>query len=150
MSTQEFVISPRPAVRAFAIAATAFLLGALLLVGSVAWEWGVVGMGAGVLLMLGGVALAVAAVVAARRQRVVVILDAEGFEVVMPRGEPQAGTWASVTRVTAAPGRITVHQGGDRRIHLIAPSGSDADLDALGIAISRHLDANRGYSTYRG
>ena len=67
MSTQEFVISPRPAVRAFAIAAVAVLAGAFLLVGSSAWAWGTIGVVAGIVIMVGGVALALAAIVAARR-----------------------------------------------------------------------------------
>ena len=144
------MISPRPAVRAFAIAAVAVLAGAFLLVGSSAWAWGTIGVVAGIVIMVGGVALALAAIVAARRQRVVVTLNAEGFLVVTPQSEPHSGTWASVTRVTAAPGRLTLHQGGERRVHLIAPAGSSADLDALGVAIGRQLDVDRGYSAYLG
>ncbi|QIK72450.1 hypothetical protein G7070_09445 [Propioniciclava coleopterorum] len=150
MSTQEFVIRPRPAVRAFALAAAAALLGALALVGGSAWGWGVVGTTVGIVLMLGGLGLAILAVVSARRQAVTVSFDDEGFRVASA-GEPtHTGTWSAVTRVTGAPGRLTLHEGDERRTHLIAPRGSDADLDAIGEAIGHHLDADRGYTAFEG
>ena len=92
--------------------------------------------------------LAVLAVVAARRQTVTVTFDASGFRVHDPSGREHGGTWAAVNRVTAAPGRITLHEGDERRTHLIVPAGSDADLDAIAAAIGRHLDADRGYTAF--
>ena len=150
MSTQQFVIRPRPAVRAFALAAVGVLLGAVAVVGGSAWGWGVSGTIVGVVLMLAGVGLAVLAVVAARRQTVTVTFDASGFRVHDPSGREHGGTWAAVNRVTAAPGRITLHEGDERRTHLIAPAGSGTDLDAIAAAIGRHLDSDRGYTAYRG
>ena len=150
MSTQQFVIRPRPAVRAFGLAAVGFLLGAVAVVGGSAWGWGVPGTAVGAALMVAGLALAALAVTSARRQAVTVTFDADGFRVQDPSGREHVGTWASVNRVTAAPGRITLHEGDERRTHLIAPSGSGTDLDAIAAAIGQHLDSDRGYTAYLG
>lgn len=142
------MIRPRPPVRAFALAAVAVLLGAALLVAGSALGWGVVVTVIAVVVMVAGVALALVAIGAARRQAVTVSFDSDGFRVVPPAGETHAGPWTSVTKVTGAPGRLTLHQGDERRTHLIVPAGSDADLDAIAAAIGRHLDADRGYTAF--
>ncbi|MFP5416189.1 MAG: hypothetical protein ACLGHZ_04825 [Actinomycetes bacterium] len=150
MSVEQFVIRPRPAVRAFAIAAVLALLGALVLVADSLWAWGVAAVVLAVLLVVAGVALAGLAVAAAARQRVTVELDDDGFRVLPLSGTGHEGRWSEVTRVTRAAGRLTLHSGDEKRIHLIAPSGSTADLDALGRAIGRRLDADRGYTNFSG
>lgn len=135
-------------MRAFALGALGVLVGAIAFVGGfVSWGWGIAGAVVGALLMLGGMGLLLAAVLAARAQSVTVTLDEMGFRVLSPGGREHSGAWARVTRVTGAPGRITIHEG-DCRTHLIAPAGSDANMDDIAAAIERHLDLNRGYTAY--
>lgn len=150
VSVEQFVIRPRPAVRAFAIAAVLALLGALVLAGDSLWGWGVVAVVVAVVLVVAAVALVGLAIAAAARQGVTVELDDDGFRVRPLSGTEHSGRWSEVSRVTAAPGRLTLHSGDEKRVHLIAPPGSSADLDALGQAIGRRLDANRGYRTFEG
>lgn len=150
MSAEQFVIRPRPAVRAFALAAGLAVVGVLLVLADSVLGWGAIAFALAVLFVLAAVALAVLALLAPGRQAVTVTLDDEGFSVRSPQSDDHSGRWADVTRVTAAPGRITLHEGDERRTHLIAPTGSDADLEEIGHAISAHLDTNRGYTTFTG
>lgn len=137
-------------MRAFAISAVLILLGAGAIVGGSVVGAAVLGGVVGTVLLLAGVALAVLAVVAARGQSVTVRFDTDGFVVEEPGHRRHGGSWSTVTRVTRAPGRISLHEGEERRTHLVAPTGSSADLDAIGAAISRHLDRDRGYTAYQG
>lgn len=135
-------------MRSFALGAVVVMAGAITVVGGFAsWGFGIAGAVVGAVMMLGGLGLSLAAVLSARAQSVTVTLDDEGFHVLSPGGCEHAGAWAHVTRVTGAPGRITLHEG-DRRTHLIAPLGSDANMDAIAAAIEYHLDINRGYRAY--
>lgn len=141
---------PRPPVRAFAVAAGLSLLAALLIVGSQAWAWGTWALVVGVLVALAALALVALAVVAGRQQQVRVELDEDGFTVTSPGRERRMGSWAQVTSVTGVPGRITVHTGPEERVHLLAPLASQHELDALGEAIGRRMDAQRGFTRYEG
>jgi len=141
------VIKPRPAVRAFGLAALLAVAGAALAVGASASGWTVVLTALGVLLLGLGVALLAAALVAAVRQTVTIELDDAGYRVVEPGGGVRTGEWATVTKVTGAPGRLTLHSGEDQRVHLLAPPGAQEALDELAADIGRHLDHQRGFRT---
>ncbi len=96
-----------------------------------------------------GIVLVVAALSATRRQRVLVELGEQGYRVDAPDGV-RTGKWADVKRVTAAPGRITLHQGDDERVHLVAPGGQTPQLEAIAAGISKRLDDDRGYQVWEG
>lgn len=84
------------------------------------------------------------AINAVRAMQVRVVLDDAGYRVEGP-GAPRAGLWADVTRVTRAPGRITIHLRDGSLTHLVVPHGGSADMAAIGADIVRRLDASRGY-----
>ena len=143
-------MTPRPPVRALALAAVLAIAGAASIVAPVGGVWGTVLVVLGVVLLGFALALGVLAFAAPRRQQVVIRVDDEGYRVDAPGGVRQQGDWAAVTRVTATPGRLTLHRGDHERVHLVSPAGPIQEMDALGEAISRHLDANRGYRTFEG
>ena len=141
------MIRPRPAVRAFGLAAALTLGGAALAVAAAVSAWPAPVQWLGFALIGAGLGLVVVAVWAARRARVTVELDAAGYRVVEPGGV-RTGTWAEVSKVTAAPGRLTLHAGPERRVHLIGPPGPQ--LDAIAGEIARRLDADRGLRHLEG
>ena len=149
MAADRFVITPRPPVRAFAVAALLAAGGAVVAVLPVEGALRVAVIVLGVLLIVAAAALLGAAFAASRRQQVVVELDEAGYRVDSPAGV-RTGSWKDVTRVTTAPGRITLHQGADERVHLVAPQGQLPELDAIVKAVSEHLDADRGYTVWEG
>lgn len=130
-------------MRAFAVAAVGAVVAAVLLVGSEAFGWGLVGRVLGVVVGAGVVALLLAALAAARRQGVTVEFDEAGYRVAGATGD-HAGTWREVKRVTQGPGRLTFHLDADRRFHLVAP-GAPERLDAMASDIAKRLDDDRGY-----
>ena len=148
-ATDQFVITSRPPVRAFAVAAALAILGAVVAVLPVPGLWQTLLIILGLVLIVGAVGLVVAALTASRRQRVLVELGDSGYRVDGPGGV-RSGQWADVTRVTASPGRITLHQGDDERVHLVAAGGQTPELDAIATAISKRLDAHRGYQLWEG
>jgi len=149
VAADEFVMTPRPPVRALALAAVLAIAGAVLIVVPVGGVGGIVLTVAGAVLLVCALALGLVAFAVPRRQKVVIRVDDEGYRVEAPGGVRQ-GEWSAVTRVTASPGRLTLHQGERERVHLVSPAGPTHEMDALGEAISRHLDANRGYRTFEG
>lgn len=147
--TDQFVITSRPPVRAFAVAAALAVVGAIVAVIPAPAQWQTLLIILGLVFIVGAVVLVVAALTASRRQRVLVALTRSGYRVDGPSGV-RTGTWEDVTRVTASPGRITLHQGDDARVHLVAPGGQTPQLHAIASAISRRLDDNRGYHVWQG
>ena len=143
------MIVPRPPVRAFALAAVLALAGAgALIITSEGWLRPML-IVVGIALVVLAVLLLALALAGVRRQRVTVHLDAAGYRVASPAGV-RSGAWADVTRVTTTPGRITLHQGDAERVHLVAPSGQVPQFEAIEQAISKHLDADRGYTIWEG
>ncbi|MFV0405411.1 MAG: hypothetical protein ACK5LN_01080 [Propioniciclava sp.] len=141
-----YVLRPRPAVRAFALAALMALGGAGLMIAASQLDglgWMVV---AGAVLILFGVGLVGLAVGAAWRHEVTITLTDTGYQIVEPGGARQ-GTWDTVTRVTGAPGRVTLHQGPENRVVLVVPAERAVELDVVAADIARRLDADRGYSS---
>ena len=143
MATTTYVIRPRPAIRAFGVAAVLAAAGAGIAVGASSLGWHVAVSVLGVLLVLGAIALLLAALRVPAKQAVTVQLDAEGYRVVEASGTHQ-GVWRDVTRVTEAPGRLTFHRGDDERFHIFAPH-SPGQLDSMASDIAGRLDHDRGY-----
>ena len=148
-AADQFVIEARPPVRAFAVAAVLALAGAGVAVVPASGMWQALLIICGLVLIVGGTVLVVAALSATRRQRVLVELGEQGYRVDAPDGV-RTGKWADVKRVTAAPGRITLHQGDDERVHLVAPGGQTPQLEAIAAGISKRLDDDRGYQVWEG
>lgn len=143
METTTYSIKPRPAVRAFAVAAVLALAGAGLAVAANALAWHGAVVVVGVLLVVAALALIVAAVRAPASQEVRVEFDADGFRIVGPT-DTHEGAWGDVTRVTEAPGRLTFHLGADKRFHVVGAHATD-QLRAMASDIAQRLDDNRGY-----
>lgn len=129
MPASRYLIRPRPPVRALAIAAAATVSGAALLVLSVSQRWPVIVAVFAVLLLVGGAALAGAALWAMRRHVVALTLDEDGYHVA-GAGQQHRGLWADVTRVAQnqAGDRLVIHQG-QARTHLVF-AGKDEQLIA--------------------
>ncbi len=140
------MITPRLPVRAFGLAALLALVGAGLGVAGEWAGWPVFWPVLGAVLMVAGFALLAWAYVAARRQRVTIHLADDGYRIVEPTGE-RAGTWAQVSRLTGAPGVLTLHLGDDERVQLVTSPDKIEALDAVASDIGRRLDADRGYRT---
>ena len=143
------MIHPRPPVRAFAVAAVLALLGAGAVVVPVTGVAQTVLVVVGIVLLVLAALLLVLAFTSSRRQKVTVHLDESGYRVDSPSGV-RLGAWADVRRVTTAPGRITLHQGDDERVHLVAPAGQLPQFEAIEQAISQRLDDDRGYTIWEG
>mgnify|MGYP007112004250 CR=1 FL=1 len=81
----------------------------------------------GAVLMVAGFGLLAWAYVAARRQRVTIHLAEDGYRIVEPTGE-RTGTWSQVSRLTGAPGLLTLHPGDPRTLRAIG----DAAVGGIG------------------
>ena len=143
MATTTYVIRPRPAIRAFGVAAVLAVVGAGLAVAASALGWHVSVSVFGVVLVVGAIALLFAAIRVPAQQAVTVQLDDEGYRVVEASGS-HAGAWHDVTKVTEAPGRLTFHRGEDERFHILAPQ-APGQLDSMASDIAQRLDHDRGY-----
>lgn len=144
-----FELVPRPPVRAYALAGLIAAVGAVLAVVASSAGWGSGAVALGLALLVAGVVLLAAAVVAARRMRVRVDLTESGYHISGPGGDRE-GPWSEVSRITlAADGhRLTLHHSPEHRTLLVTPNGPhDAELERLGQAMARRLDADRGYRT---
>ncbi len=149
MAADQFVIVPRPPVRAFALAAVLAVVGAALVVVPADGAPRIILVVLGIVLFVAAALLVGLAWAASRRQRVTIELDADGYRVDAPTGM-RVGTWKDVTRVTTAPGRLTLHQGEAERVHLVAPNGRVPQLDEIAEAVSKRLDDDRGYTIWEG
>ena len=142
-----FELVPRPPVRAYALASLIAAAGAVLTVVSSSAGWGAPATAFCLALLIAGVVLLVAAVVAASKMRVRVSLTDAGYEVTGPGGD-RSGTWKDVSRITlAADGhRLTLHHSPEKRTMLVTPWGAhDPELERIGQAMAKRLDADRGY-----
>lgn len=143
MSQTVHVIRARPPLRALVLGAVGTVVGlGFVLVGSLAgWPAPLV---AGWVLVVVGLGLFGAAWLAARRARVQVVLDEDGYRLDGPHGASTV-RWADVARVTRAADRLVLYAKDHSITELVAPASSRADLDAIGADMARHLDASRGY-----
>lgn len=140
------MLKPRPAVRAFGLAAVLALVGAGLIVAASQYAWHVAVSAMGGMLLVASVVLIALAIMAPARRAVTVELDDKGFRVLDAEGV-QSASWDDVTKVTAIPGRLTFHAGTSKRFQLIAPEAT-SDLDEIADEVARRLDINRGYTPF--
>ena len=148
---RRFTLNAPPPVRPLAIAAGTVVVGAVLLV-----VWGsadlpvAVAVLPGLLLVL-GVALALAALVLTARLRTEVRLDATAVTVVRRRQE-RSVTWREVTEVSLTHPRLSLHTA-DRTHGLVLVNPrrpDDAVFAALVDQVRQRLDGDRGYSDFPG
>ena len=134
------VLRPAPPLRSYVVAAVLAVLGVAMLIGSRfgANLWLLL---FGALVLVDGLALLVVMRVSARRARVVVDLDDNGY-VVHGRDGDVRGTWDTVTKVTRSDdgSQLVFHQGPERRLVLIG-----RDVTTLENDVVRYLDRSRGY-----
>jgi hypothetical protein len=148
---QQYTLNAVPPVRPLAIAAVAVVLGAVLLV---LWHSARLSLVVGVLaalLMVMGVALAVAALVLTARLRTEVRLEPEALTVVR-RGRQRSVPWDQVREVTLDHPRLTViaaEPEADLVVVNPRPAG-DPRFASLLAEVKQRLDAGRGYQEYRG
>jgi hypothetical protein len=142
---EQYTLKAVAPVRPLAIAAAAVVLGAVLLV-----LWRSAGLslvvGAlGVLLMLLGVALAVAALVLTARLRTEVRLEPEALTIVR-RGRQRSVPWDQVREVILDHPRLTVVAAEPAAgLVVINPrSAGDPRFASLLVQITQRLDADRG------
>lgn len=143
---QRFVLAAAPPVRALAIAATAEVLGALLLVGWQALDLPLVAAVLAAVLLAFGTVLLAAAVVLAGRLRTVVELSADTVTVTRA-GRSRSVPWGAVQEVTLQHPQLQVVTE-DRADGLVItnPRGpADLRFGALVEALRQRLDADRGY-----
>jgi len=138
-------VRQRPSLRALGLAALMVLVGVVLLMMADLLDRQLALTAMGLVGVVLGMALFIAAWFLARSMRVEVVLDDNGYWLAGP-GRPEKGTWAEVGRVTRGERGITLHRKDGSRLQLMVARGGVADLDALGSDIAARLDENRGYS----
>ncbi|MDO5678414.1 MAG: hypothetical protein Q4G35_13020 [Propionibacteriaceae bacterium] len=145
MAETTYLIQPRPPVRAFAIAAVATLLGAVLLVASLSSGWHVVVSLLFALLFVAGLALLVAAFMSMGRLAVQVTFTKDGYRV-QGREVEGEGSWVDVTKVTQTQtgNRVTIHHGPERATYLMFPGNDAAQVDAVVADLKERLRVVKG------
>ena len=138
-------VRQRPQLRALGLAAVLVVVGFVLLLMADILNRQPALTAVGVVGLVLGLGLFVAAWLLARSMRVEVVLDEDGYRLTGPM-RPVQGTWAEVGRVTRGERGITLHHKDGTRLQLAVARGGVADLDALGQDIAARLDENRGYS----
>ncbi len=151
MAATTFSIAPRVPVRAFLISAVASLLGAGLLVLALinGWHWALVALAA--VLLVAGLLLLLAALVAQKASAAELVLDEEGYTVRSRAGE-QWGAWAEVTRITRAKagGQVVIHEGDEKRTRLEFNNLERARIDEILDEMGARLDSAKGYRVWDG
>lgn len=144
MAATSYLIQPPPPVRAFAIAAVAALLGALLLVVALSSGWHVAFAVIGGLVLVAGLALTALALHVMRQATLRLTLTADGYTVT-GNGTRLEGVWREVSRVTVTKerDRLTIHHHDDRRANLIFPITANSQIDDVIADLRERLDAAR-------
>lgn len=146
-ASQRFALNAPPPVRPLAIAAGSVVVGAALLVLWQSRDLALAVAGLAGLLVLLGVALALAALVLTARLRTVVRLDAEAITVVR-RGEERSLAWREVKEVSLAHPRLSLRTGerGGGLVLVNPRRPDDQVFAALVDQVRQRLDGDRGYS----
>ncbi|MGJ6980529.1 hypothetical protein ACSDQ9_08385 [Aestuariimicrobium soli] len=146
----DYVLRPRPAIRAFVVAAVMSVVGAAgVVVGQLAGPSLVVTVVGGVLLAA-ALVLVVSAWIASRTNVVRVQLDEDGYRVLGPKAD-RSGRWDEVTKVgTSQDGsHLVISHGEVERVHIWSPlGGADPQMQGLQAEIVERLDADRGYTHF--
>lgn len=141
----QHTLRPAPPVRAFLIAALATLLGAVLAVAAHSQQWHVAVLVIAVIVLLAGLALLGAGIVALTRMTVRGELTDQGYEFRTPRGI-RSGKWADTVQVLAGDhgSRLTFVNRDESTVTIVPPLGDeDPAYDALVRDITARLDASR-------
>lgn len=149
MAATEYVLQPRPPVRAFLIAALTCLVATIMIAVSRSQEWHVAVTIVFAVLLLLGLLLAGAGWASIKKMQVHVRLDDDGYRIA-GLGNERSGAWRDVTKVTqTTDGRhITIYHGTVARTHLLCPSGtSGSQFKAVLDDIARRLDKAYGYGS---
>ena len=146
----DYVLRPRPAIRAFALAAVASVVGAVLVVVGQLNGPSVVMTVIGVVLLVAALALVAIAWIASRTNAVTVQVDDDGYRVLGPKADRQ-GRWREVTKVATSEdgSHLVISHGEVERVHIWSPlGGSDPEMQGLQADIVEKLDASRGYTHF--
>lgn len=139
------VLRPDPPVRSLAIAGATVLAGAVLLVWSTDAGWPVGVTVLGVVAMVLGAVLAVAALLVHRRLSTTLTLGAEAYTI-RRSGVTDTHRWADVAEVGRDPGGLVFRTRAGGRHLLVIPSGRrSAELDDISAEVAARLDDDRGY-----
>jgi len=143
--TQDFALRATPPVRAFAIAAGAALVAIVMLGIALTGRASTALTVVGVVLLLLGLALGLAAVVLARRLRASVRVDDQALT--LRRGRrTQSLAWSDVGEVTLEGARLSLVAKSGGSLEVVNPrTPGDPTFVALLRAIRKRLDADRGY-----
>ncbi len=146
MQDTRYIITPRPPVRGLLTAAILSVLGAGLLVVSIALDWhAAVGVLGGVLLLV-GIILMVIGFVSMRTRRSELLFTSSGYELNGPGGV-QKGSWKGVSRVTQSTTsrRLTITNSKGRRTQLVFAPGAQAQFEQMLSDMVERLDRVKGY-----
>ena len=143
---ERFVLRPRPPVRALALSGGLDIVGAVLIVvGSDAANPVVAVIGVVVLVL--GLALLVAALIGYRRFSTVVEIDDRGL-VIRSAGKTARRRWNEINQVRAQDHHVYLWTDSDdgETLQIVCPQGSsDPEVRRLETTLARALDADRGY-----
>ncbi|WP_040283620.1 hypothetical protein [Tessaracoccus massiliensis] len=145
MAETTYLIQARPPVRAFAIAAVATLLGAVVLVAALSSGWHVLVAILGGMVMAAGFVLFAAAFTTMGRNAVQVTFTEDGYRV-EGREVNGEGHWGDVTKVTQTQSgnRVTIQHGPDRATYLMFPGNDPKQVDDVVLDIRERLRVVKG------
>ncbi|MDO4784041.1 MAG: YcxB family protein [Propionibacteriaceae bacterium] len=148
MAATEYVLQPRPPVRAFLLAALATSVSAIMIVVSRMSGWPLVVPILFGVLFVAGVALASAGFTSMRRRQVYVWLDDDGYRIV-GNGQERKGSWKQIRRLTeTTDGRHITIYADDAETHLLCPSGTSApQFRSMLTDMAHRLDRAHGYGS---
>ncbi|MDO4718029.1 MAG: hypothetical protein Q4B08_10765 [Propionibacteriaceae bacterium] len=148
MAATEYVLQPRPPVRAFLLAALITSVSAIMIVVSRMSGWPVVVPILFGVLLVAGTVLASAGFASMKRRQVYVWLDDEGYRIA-GNGQERSGAWRQITRLTeTTDGRHITIYSTDAETHLLCPSGTSAPQFRSMLAdMARRLDRAHGYGS---
>lgn len=150
LAPQHFELRSDVVVRALAIASGSALLGAVLVVLWAAQSLTVVLFVVGLLLLVFGVTLALAAVLAHRRLRQSVVLTDSDISV-RARSRTRTVPWSDVRQVNLQGFQLVLElaEGKGESLQVTNPRGSsELAFSELMAQVSVRLDANRGYRPF--
>ncbi|WP_152360962.1 YcxB family protein [Microlunatus speluncae] len=143
--TETHLLTPRPPVRAYAIAAAAAIAGAALIVAGTVAALEPVRI-VGVVLLVLGAGLAIVALILVLRLSTTVIMDGAGIEV-RRLGRRQRIPWSEVTSVKATRHHFIVVASSGGTEFVNPRDDEDRGVVAFMTAVRDRLDANRGYGS---
>ena len=145
--TTRHVMSPEPPIRGFVIAGVLSIVGAVLMIISIAKSWHEVVTIIFIAVLACGIALAVTAAWSMVHMKLYVDLDDKGYHI-HGAGQDRRGTWDKVTKaaLTESRSRLTLYHGRVGRTHIVRPGiGDPKEMDDLAVDVAHRLDESRGY-----